>query len=119
MKLTINRVKLIKAIKEAAKVREADYKQKLTEHERAKKKALDDYIRSVEDHLNALKAGKFDPVYGPHPPNKPYMPNTPTKPDTYDDLIAQLELSEDEKLVVDDKTPYFVFISQAHGHHRR
>lgn len=113
MKITINRDKLIAAIK--ARQAELDAEKakndKATELER--KKWVKDYLAELKGLVADVEAGRFDPQAGPKTQLKQYgyWPQKYRSPNKdYTHLIQQLEMSEDKTLQLDDKSDYFEFL---------
>jgi hypothetical protein len=112
MKITINRLKLIDAIKEKQAELDAEKKKAAAQLVKDREKFLKDYLADVQEHLTDVKANRFDPEQGPqwrvgrHYWPQPYH----SSQKDYNHLIKQLELSEDDLLSIDDKSDYFAFL---------
>ena len=112
MKMTIDRLKLIAAIKARQAEIDDQRRKEKEELEKSRKKFLKDYIADTKEHLADVEAGRYDPRSGPQwKASRHYWPqsyNSATKDFSY--LIQQLELSEDKTLTLDDKSDYFEFL---------
>lgn len=119
VRLTVNRLKLIRAIEEKAAANQKEYDKALAEWEKSQADKERRYLAAIESYSKEARAGKFKPrdrsldsyterEYGLY--GSIFNNYKPQKPQLFEHLLQPLRLSEDEKLTLDDRSDYFQFL---------